>query len=353
MLRINNIIELIKNKYRGSYYYLKVLFSKTTNEYDYLKGKKKCLVCLAADYGNLGDVAITYAQEKFLKERFPDYVIVDFPISKIISDLKSLSKVTTMDDIVTLTGGGYMGDRYFRSELLRQLIVRVFRNNKIISFPQTSDFSASFQSVELLRQAKKIYTSSPKLELWARENVSYEFMCNNFNNITIRLTPDIVMYLDEFHDNDNRSVITYCLRNDSEKCTTSSQIIEFIKNNFFCEYNTEYYDTHIGDVKLSQEQRLIELNKIWNQFKKSKLVITDRLHGMIFAYITGTPAIVVPNNNFKIEACYEWIKDCGYIFYVKDLSSFNIINFAGIGSNKEGYLKTRNKILSVFNSIVL
>ena len=33
-------------------------------EYKELQGRKKCFVFLAADYGNLGDVAITYAQEK-------------------------------------------------------------------------------------------------------------------------------------------------------------------------------------------------------------------------------------------------------------------------------------------------
>ena len=45
---------------------------------------------------------------------------------------------------------------------------------------------------------------------------------------------------------------------------------------------------------------------------------TDRLHGMIFAFITGTPAIVFSNNNHKIEGAYEWIKDCGYIYFIKN-----------------------------------
>ena len=55
-------------------------------EYERLRGKKKCLVFLAADYGNLGDVAITFAQERFLARHFPDYEIVDVPIEKWDTD---------------------------------------------------------------------------------------------------------------------------------------------------------------------------------------------------------------------------------------------------------------------------
>ena len=43
----------------------------------------------------------------------------------------------------------------------------------------------------------------------------------------------------------------------------------------------------------------------FKDFQKSELVITDRLHGMIFCYITKTPCIVMPNNNHKILMTYE------------------------------------------------
>lgn len=63
------------------------------------------------------------------------------------------------------------------------------------------------------------------------------------------------------------------------------------------------------------------MEQLWKSFSESRLIITDRLHGMIFAYITKTPAIVLPNSNFKITGCYEWIKECGYIKMV-DNSDF-------------------------------
>lgn len=92
---------------------------------------------LAADYGNLGDVAITYAQEKYLSETFPGYKIVDVPISKTLNSIKAIQSIISKDDIITTVGGGNMCDLYFDIELLRQLVVKAFPNNKVISFPQT------------------------------------------------------------------------------------------------------------------------------------------------------------------------------------------------------------------------
>lgn len=335
---------LYRLKYRFSYSF--------KNEYAYLKGKKKCIVFCAADYGNLGDVAITYAQTKFLLQKFPGYTVVDVPISKPISVLKQIRNVCSHDDIITLTGGGYMGDLYFRSEMLRQLIIQVFRKFRIISFPQTADFSSSILGNDLLYHAERIYSNCTHLELWARENRSFLFMKKHFKKCNIRLTPDIVMSLDK-RQSLNREVITFCLRNDLEKNNETIHIVKAIENKIKNQEIVEYYDTHIGNIKLDILQRERELEKIWKQFGRSKLVITDRLHGMIFAYITGTPALVLPNNNFKINECYKWIEDCNYIkflYSVKDVSK--VLPFVP-RDIEAGFLRTHHKIENVFNSILM
>lgn len=334
-------------------YFLKYKFAKSTDsEFQHLIGKKKCIVCLAADYGNLGDVAITYAQTKFLSQKFPDYEIVDLPISKTLTHLRSLKKVCTNDDIITLTGGGYMGDLYFRSELLRQLIFKVFRKNRIISFPQTADFSNTPLGQQMLSLAERVYSKCHHLELWAREEKSYLFMKDHFPKNNVRLTPDIVMTLNEFKNYENRKGVTYCLRNDKEKNpntdTTINKISEILKSNGD---TIEIYDTHIGDVCLEISQRMKELTKIWEQFKKSRLVVTDRLHGMIFAYITGTPAIVLQNNNFKVTECYKWICDCDYIHLLNDSKDFTEFLTKKYNNTETGFTATHNNILEVFSTI--
>lgn len=62
-----------------------------------------------------------------------------------------------------------------------------------------------------------------------------------------------------------------------------------------------------------------ELNEMWNNFKKSKVVVTDRLHGMIFCVITKTPCIALKSLDHKVVESYKWIKDLDYVELVDDL----------------------------------
>ena len=61
-------------------------------------------------------------------------------------------------------------------------------------------------------------------------------------------------------------------------------------------------------------------------FAAARLVVTDRLHGMIFSAITGTPCVVLSNYNHKVRGTYEWIS---YLPYIK---------FAGSAEEAAGYL---------------
>ena len=56
----------------------------------------------------------------------------------------------------------------------------------------------------------------------------------------------------------------------------------------------------------------------WEEFKHARLVITDRLHGMIFSAITGTPCVALNNSNGKVGFEYEWLKNLPYIGFVDD-----------------------------------
>lgn len=92
-----------------------------------------------------------------------------------------------------------------------------------------------------------------------------------------------------------------------------------------------YYDTNIHR-RVPRNKVNIELNKIFGIFKSSELIITDRLHGMIFAAITSTPCIAVSNYNHKIKAQYNWIKHLNYIRFCEDIENIEneIINLQKI-----------------------
>ena len=90
-----------------------------------------------------------------------------------------------------------------------------------------------------------------------------------------------------------------------------------------------------GQISTEERNKII-INKL-NQFKSSKIVITARLHGMIFSALTEIPCIVFFNNNHKVIGVYQWIKELPYIQLVENLDDFShilthMINFVNEGN---------------------
>lgn len=302
-----------------------LLFLQKFKNNDFFKpqltsSKNKAFIFLAADYGNLGDVAITYAQTQFLKNTLPDFEIVDVPISKTLEGITAIKKSIQKNDIITTVGGGNFGDLYDQIELYRQLVFENFPNNKALSFPQTIDFSETISGQKALKTACNRYSKHPNLTFIAREEISFQKMKTELPKNTIILTPDIVMSLDQSTPSYEREGVVLCLRNDDEKLLTKTNqddLEQLIKLYFSTVTN---YDTHINKNNLSLADREYQLDKIWTIFKKAELVVTDRLHGMIFCYITNTPCLVFQNNNHKVKGCYAWIKDKSSILLLENFS---------------------------------
>lgn len=290
--------------------------------------KKHAFIFLAADYGNLGDVAITYAQTKFLKDNLGNgFEVIEIPISQSLEGLYFVKKNIKLGDIVTSVGGGNLGDMYDQIEYIRQLAVRYFPKNKFISFPQTFDFSGTTEGKKALAIATKVYNAHPNMFFVAREKTSFALMKRHFNNTTVLLTPDIVISLNKEQPVRQRNGAVLCLRADKEKNLTKQQnafIQSEIENRF---EKVVFNDTHIDRNQLSIAEREEELEKIWNTFKSAELVITDRLHGMIFCYITNTPCLVFQNNNHKVRETYDWIEGNKNINLVTEYSEERIKKF--------------------------
>lgn len=274
---------------------------------DYPEGKKVYLF-LAADYGNLGDVALTLAEIKFLNQQFPEYHVVEIIIRNVVEGIQFAKKNIQKGDLVSIVGGGNMGTLYPGLEMFRQIIIETFPDNKIISFPQSIHFPDDEQGRKTLDTCKSVYSKHKNLTLVAREQTSFDFLKKHFTKNQVLLTPDIVFSLDERQPQFQRNGVLLSLRRDIEKNLSEeeSALIKEVLHRHFKEI--KYYDTNINKPYLNFEEKTTELNKIWEAYKRSELVVTDRLHGMIFCYITDTPCLAFLNNNHKIESSYEWIR---------------------------------------------
>lgn len=326
-MSISNLLSF-RNKYTFR------LFLQEFKPLDYFKNKildknkNYAFIFLAADYGNLGDVAITYAQTKFLKDILGNnFEVIEIPISHSLEGLYFVKKNIKQGDIITSVGGGNLGDLYDQIEYIRQLAVRSFPNNKFISFPQTFDFSETSEGKKALAVAKKVYNAHPNLYMVAREKTSYALMNQHFDKAHILLTPDIVLSLNKEYPKLERNGAVICMRQDKEKNLTEKQTT-FIQNEIKDRFESVlFYDTHINKDNMNIEEREEELEKIWNTFKSAELVVTDRLHGMIFCYITNTPCLVFQNNNHKVRETYSWINENKNINLMPNFDEENIRNF--------------------------
>ena len=67
-------------------------------------------------------------------------------------------------------------------------------------------------------------------------------------------------------------------------------------------------DTTVGGPRLGYPAYDRLLDQRLEQFSRARCIVTDRLHGLIFAVITGTPCVVIENNNHMVRVVAEtWL----------------------------------------------
>ena len=279
---------------------------------------KKAILIGVPHHNNLGDNAITIAEKKYIKDNIQEYQYYEISEETVEKCIEKVKKHVNDEDILFLHGGGNLGDEYLYVEEGRRKVVQLFPNNVIIFFPQTMHFSETEKGKKELNKSKEIYSKHKKLLIIAREKVSYEAMKREFNKNKVIQTPDIVTYLNETKEDEKREGLLFILRSDIEANLTQEQIkqIDTIAKKYFDKI--EYSDTAKGGMIL-EKHRKTKLENMFNKYRKAQLVITDRLHGMIFAAITSTPCIALDNYNHKIRACSVTLEGLDYIKYIESI----------------------------------
>ena len=151
----------------------------------------------------------------------------------------------------------------------------------------------------------------------ARDRQSFEEMKAMFR-VPVQLMPDVVLTMKtDFRGKRKGAVIL--LRNDIERKYTEEQEkkIESILKKYYTDI--ERTDTEISSSEFLKNKDGCFKDKL-AQIGKAEVVVTDRLHGMVFSAITETPCIVLDNYNHKVRETYRWISHLPYIKYLTDIS---------------------------------
>jgi len=280
--------------------------------------KPQFIVVGSPTHINLGDSAITISQTNFLTEidSSKTECVKELTFSEYNKDRNIYKKAISPKSVICGLGGGNMGNQWPDEELFRQELIKDFPNNPIIIFPQTI-FYLDDKNDGIKEESIKLYNSHQNLTLVAREQKSFEIMKELYPNCKILLVPDIVLssFKNDFGVTaSERKGILLCLRSDAERKINDSgtdKIIEYLNNQKLDFRKTDMY----SDCEVTKENRAECVRKKMQEFCGANLVITDRLHGMIFAALSETPTIVIGNYNHKVRGSFEWIKSLPYIKY--------------------------------------
>lgn len=274
------------------------------------KRKKRYIIIFGSPiHGNLGDHAISCAERAFIEKHFSECGIIEISSLSYLYAPDKYQKVIRTDDILLITGGGFLGDLWENEDRFVKNVIQSFPNNSVIIMPQ----SVFFCDEKKLLETRIFLKDYPNLFLFAREANSFQLFCELYDKKRVFLVPDAVLSLERNTDlHSLRKGVLLCFRKDKEKTMRSDL------ENLICEelrsksMKFKYIDTvEMGIISFKSRNKY--LNKKLDSFSNAQLVITDRLHGMIFSIITHTPCIAIDNLSRKISGVYEWIKELPYV----------------------------------------
>lgn len=291
------------------------------------RNRKKVFLIGTPEHSNIGDAAITVGEIEFLHRYYPAHEVVELPAYDMDKWYDKFTLMIQKDDIIFLHGGGNLGDYYVYEENIRRRVVQDFPMNQIVILPQTICFSDTEHGKQELKISEEIYNAHNNLKLLTRGKQSLTFAQNHFKNVRCVNALDMALTI-KFITNQTRYGILLCLRDlDDESGFQTEEyqsIIAAIKHadEHYEKTANIYRDNRESKIDMSIRKRVVyeELRK----FAAREVIVTDRLHGLIFSIITKTPCVLLSSFNQKIPEFYEFFKDSNAIIYIdKDIHKLN------------------------------
>lgn len=301
-------------------------------EYDWMKGFLNVMVlawrCRKREHlyfictplhKNLGDHAITIACYNFFHTYIPETKIIEVS-QPVIRKHTRVFKNIFQKQLVIVCGGGYLGDAWPDDDKMVIDVVKYCTDSKIIILPQTISFTTKNQ--EIYAHDKYIVSHHQNLIICVRDSKSVywakKLKCSSQN---IVFMPDMVTYLSQYKDiSKKRDGIAVCLREDREKnIDFGKDVLGIVKS---MGEEVKYIDNIYNRGNVLPEKRYKIVEQHLQKIASAKVLITDRLHGMLFATITSTPCIAFDNTTGKVRGGYHWIKNNSYVRVLSDLNEF-------------------------------
>lgn len=287
------------------------------------KGRSsKVLLVGAPIHDNLGDHLLAIAERDLLAEMFPDRSIVEIPTELYMLERYRLQDAIQPDDVVFITGGGWLGDVWKDDDAILRNMIDIFSPRcSVVVLPQTIYFKSA--EGDYFNQCMKYWGSLHNCTLCVRERNSFDLLLENSDasDGNCGLLPDAGLtyqYTSSSEKEESKALL--CLRADRESSLSQQgrqEIARLLEKDGFSVSST----STLVDKIVRPDERERRVNAKIDEFARASLVITDRLHGMVFAFLAQTPCIVLDNETHKVSGVYaEWLSSIPSITMVDDVS---------------------------------
>lgn len=216
---------------------------------------------------------------------------------------------------------GWLGNLWENEQKYVNFSLEVFKENTIIIFPQTfwveKKIDRKDKTVEEFGRLLKVCNH---VCVCLRERESLQRFEEYYPTTPCMLIPDMAFCNDINIESNPKKEILLCFRDDKEKVDRN---IKYIKTKIDEKnFNIKDVSTVCADT-ISYPLGEKYLWKKLKEFLEARLVITDRLHGMIFSALVGTPCIAFDNLSGKVFGVHSYLKLNENIRLVNDEDDFN------------------------------
>lgn len=292
---------------------------------------RKVIIADAADYQNVGDLAILLGQLDLIARLYPG-ARTSVASARTYND--GLDPEIESADVIFLQGGGNFGDIWREHHDFRLHLLTHFAHKPIIQFPQSIHFS----DPSYLSRTQRVIEAAPEFTLNVRNTRSLDFARRNFA-CPVALCPDMAFSLGALDGGEATLDYACLLRTDKEVLEAKRGAVERIltESGATCASDDWLRNQHgLGWavervhgittrlVKAGLSASLLARNAapIFRLYAASRLrfglamlgrgrtVVTDRLHGFILATLIGRPRMVFDSYDGKIHAFHgTWLAE--------------------------------------------
>lgn len=273
------------------------------------------------EHGNIGDQAIALAERQLLDDWFGSDSYYEVTAEQVDGFERAFAELSPRHQDILIPGGGFLGALWPHEEYRFRRILDAFKGHRVVVFPQTVTFDrATLEGEAFFQDSVASWCAHPDLTICCRERRSEQFISENFPGVRTLLMPDVVLGLEVPLMQVERRGVLLCMRVDRERSLddAASENLRCAVQGALPREPIARVDTVTGH-RVTPARREKEVLTKLAEFSRARLVITDRLHGMVFAAITGTPCIALNNSNGKVGRVYEWIAELPYVRFCQSV----------------------------------